>query len=251
MKIYKVFFSQQDSLNLAGRESPKNLKNENDFMRLIVEKPWGSEYLMFENPFAQVWSLFIKKKAMTSTHTHPNKKTALILISGRAIFKTLNTSIPLKPLDAVTIDPAVFHTTQAISEEGARILEIETPPLKYDLIRMKDKYGREGKFYEGRDHMHENKNECVRFIGMESEKFKQQAFFEAVLSLKKIEKAYTQEDLFHLSSHDILGVLEGNIHSKNGNLLYSVADVVKCSDFMSHIDSHSINNLTLLLIRLS
>lgn len=250
MKIYKVYFSERDSLNLAGREAPKVIKAEMDFMKLVVKKPWGYEYLMIDNPFSQVWSLFIKHECLTSTHAHPNKKTALILISGEAQFSTQNTSIYLKPQDSVMIDPAVFHTTKALSKEGARVLEVETPPLKYDLIRVKDRYGREGKFYEGLDQMYANENDCVRFNGKDQADFVQKTFFNTILSIKKIKTSYSKEDILQIMGHDFLVLLEGKVHSKKGHLLYSVSDVIKCSDFLHHLDSHVINNVTLLLLKL-
>jgi hypothetical protein len=36
----------------------------------------------------------------------------------------------------------------AVAEEGAFIMEIETPPMKGDLVRMHDAYGRQGTGYE-------------------------------------------------------------------------------------------------------
>lgn len=249
MSIYKVYFSEQDSSGLVGREAPKVLKTDVEFMKLVVNKPWGYEYIMYDGPYSQVWSLFIKPKAMTSTHSHPNKKTSLILISGEAVFSTLNGSFRLKPFDAVVIDPAVFHTTQAVSPEGARVLEIESPPIKYDLIRMKDSYGREGKFYEGIDQMRANENSCVRFENDSRPNFAQKRFFNTLISIKNIAQAYSKEDLFQLADHDLLTVLEGNVHSKEGGLLFSITDVVKCTDFMSRLDSHVINNLTVFLIK--
>ena len=45
----------------------------------IVKKPWGYEYLVFENEFVAIWILQIIRKRKTSMHCHPNKKTGLIL----------------------------------------------------------------------------------------------------------------------------------------------------------------------------
>jgi len=42
----------------------------------------------------------------------------------------------------------VFHQTNAISLNGALVLEIETPVNKFDLVRINDQYGRRGKDYE-------------------------------------------------------------------------------------------------------
>lgn len=249
MHIYKVYFSEKDSLNLVGRESPKKLKEDVDFMKWVVRKPWGYEYLLYNNLFTQVWSLYIKQDALTSMHTHPNKKTALILVNGDATFSTFNTSIQLKPLDAVIIDPAVYHQTRATSSNGAVVIEVENPGLKYDLIRLKDKYGREGKFYEGVDQMYTNDQECVRFDELTRPGLMKKPYYDSILSVKKIANCYSEEDRHQFKDQDLMVVLEGNVHSKNGHLLYSVVDVIKCSDFIESLDSHVINNLSLLLIK--
>jgi hypothetical protein len=47
------------------------------------------------------------------------------------------------------IRPGLFHSTRALSPEGAVLLEIETPRDKENLVRLEDDYGREEKPYEG------------------------------------------------------------------------------------------------------
>ena len=54
----------------------------------------------------------------------------------------------LKSLDKVMIRRGLFHSTKALSENGAFIFEIETPVDKQDLVRLNDLYGRESKPYE-------------------------------------------------------------------------------------------------------
>jgi hypothetical protein len=50
--------------------------------------------------------------------------------------------------DSIVLEPCVFHTTQAISPDGAFVIEVETPPMKGDLVRLKDSFGREESGYE-------------------------------------------------------------------------------------------------------
>ena len=61
------------------------------------------------------------------------------------------------------IRKGLFHSTKAISEEGANIFEIETPKIKHDIVRLEDKYGREGKPYEGKSFEKEKDSECIFF----------------------------------------------------------------------------------------
>ena len=50
----------------------------------IVKKPWGYEYLAYENNHVALWLLYIKHTHSTSLHCHPNKTTGLILLDGEA-----------------------------------------------------------------------------------------------------------------------------------------------------------------------
>ncbi len=137
---------------------------------VIVKKPWGYEYLVFENEHVAIWMLQIVRKRRTSMHCHPRKRTGLILLSGDARFHHLEGSIPLSRMGVVNIDAGAFHSTEAasvlpidpVSENGIWVMEIESPPLKEDLCRMSDAYGRAGATYEGADHMVPHPTEILR-----------------------------------------------------------------------------------------
>lgn len=119
----------------------------------VVIKPWGYEFLMFENEYNAVWVLYIKKGFSTSMHSHLEKKTSLIILSGSAMTNTFNQRSYLRGGDTIIIDKGVFHSTKALSDDGVFLLEIETPPLKTDLLRLEDRYGREMHGYEGLSEM--------------------------------------------------------------------------------------------------
>ncbi len=56
-------------------ESEKRLKKDSfDYSKVIVKKPWGYEYLVFENEFVAIWMLHIVRKRKTSMHCHPKKR---------------------------------------------------------------------------------------------------------------------------------------------------------------------------------
>tara|TARA_X000001382_G_scaffold86541_1_gene61532 strand:+ start:580 stop:1242 length:663 start_codon:yes stop_codon:yes gene_type:complete len=116
--------------------------------KTIVKKPWGYEYLAYENDKVGLWFLYIAEGQQTSMHCHPNKTTGLILLDGEAEVSFLGNSNKLKPVSKTMIRKGLFHSTKAISENGAFVFEIETPVDKHDLVRLEDKYGREGKPYE-------------------------------------------------------------------------------------------------------
>lgn len=114
----------------------------------IVKKPWGYEYLAYENENVGLWFLHILKDQSTSMHCHPKKTTGLVVLDGEAEISFLADKRRLQSLDKVMIRRGLFHSTKALSENGALIFEIETPVDKQDLVRLNDQYGRASKPYE-------------------------------------------------------------------------------------------------------
>ena len=82
-----------------------------DYSKVIVKKPWGYEYLVFENEYVAIWMLHIVRKRKTSMHSHPKKRTSLILLAGNATCSHLEGSEKLKPMDGIFIEEGVFHLT--------------------------------------------------------------------------------------------------------------------------------------------
>jgi acetolactate synthase I/II/III large subunit len=144
----KILISEKDKQSILAHDCPIDLSlNEVNFKGLVVNKPWGYEYLMFENESLAIWFLYIKPGHSTSMHCHPKKKTSLLLISGDAKCSTLDESFNLKAKEGLILEKGVFHRTEAISEDGIFVMEIETPVDKADLFRLKDNYKREMKTY--------------------------------------------------------------------------------------------------------
>lgn len=121
-----------------------------NYENLTVKKPWGHEYVIYQNDDVGVWYLNIKKGEKTSFHAHPNKKTGLIIMSGAAEVSFMNGSHVFTSGDKIMIRNGVFHSTRAITD--VQMLEIETPNNKEDIIRLEDYYGRAGEPYEGKEH---------------------------------------------------------------------------------------------------
>ncbi len=125
--------------------------NTFDYSGVVVNKPWGYEYLWYQNATVAIWMLYLLPNRATSLHCHVRKRTSHIVIDGQVVCSTLEERRRLDVLHSVVLEPCVFHTTQAISDGGAFVMEVETPPLKGDLVRLKDTFGREGTGYEGAD----------------------------------------------------------------------------------------------------
>jgi mannose-6-phosphate isomerase-like protein (cupin superfamily) len=126
-----------------------------------VKKPWGFEYLLYQNKDVAIWYLHIDPDQMTSLHAHPNKKTGLVLLSGLARVHFLSGSQFITPSDKVMVRHGVFHRTEATNAKPISLLEIETPVDKNDIVRLEDSYGRAGKPYEGPDSIFEYEQELV------------------------------------------------------------------------------------------
>lgn len=147
--IHKVYPSLNDFENLSLlKVELSDFANTFDYRNIVVNKPWGYEYLWFQNASVAIWFLYIKKEHGTSLHCHPRKRTSLIALDGEVQCTTLDDKYRMKATEAIVLEPCVFHSTKALSDGGAFVMEIETPPMKGDLVRMNDAYGRQNSGYE-------------------------------------------------------------------------------------------------------
>ncbi len=147
--IYKLYPSLNDFENLSRlKVEASDFANNFDYRNIVVNKPWGYEYLWFQNDAVAIWFLRITPGQSTSLHCHAKKRTSLIVLDGSVQCTTIDDKYILNNLDGIVLEPCVFHSSKAISESGAFIMEIETPPMKGDLVRMHDAYGRQGTGYE-------------------------------------------------------------------------------------------------------
>jgi mannose-6-phosphate isomerase-like protein (cupin superfamily) len=194
-----------------------------DYQSVIVRKPWGYEYLMYQNDVLAIWYLHINRGARTSLHCHPNKKTGLIVLSGEVEVSFLQDSVRLKPVDKLIIRAGLFHSTAGLSSEGAVVLEVETPCNKADLVRLDDDYGRELLPYEGRQAMEAKSPECIRLVPPQEGHPRWYDLHECRLYL---EKASGVEALRHAQHAAVVVVLEGGLFSPNGAAVLGPGDVV-------------------------
>ena len=99
--IHQIFKKPSDQKVNSDASSDTNadaVKETPDYSDVIVKKPWGYEYLAFENDFVAIWILQLVRKRKTSMHCHPIKKTSLILLSGEATCRHLDGEIELNGL---------------------------------------------------------------------------------------------------------------------------------------------------------
>ena len=147
--IHKVYPSLNDFENLSRlKVQSSDFANNFDYRNVVVNKPWGYEYLWYQNDNVAIWFLYIKKGSSTSLHCHAKKRTSLIVLDGEVICTSIDDKYKLLKFDSIVLEPCVFHSSMSISDNGSFIMEIETPPMKGDLVRMNDSYGRENSGYE-------------------------------------------------------------------------------------------------------
>lgn len=216
--------------------------NRFDFSKVIVEKPWGHEYLIYKGKESSIWGLKINQDYLTSMHCHLNKKTALLVLSGQVICSTLENNFNLKEKDGLVFDKKVFHSTKAISDKEAVIMEIEAPPQKTDLIRLSDNYGRELKGYELQNEMcfDLTKYEHIYFNENEEESVKKIGKMGLCISNLKEDSI---EEYLKKYNDSLIVILEGKLIDKKNKEIFDVGDMFKIDDSTSlapiHMDRES------------
>lgn len=147
--VTRIFPGPSDFENLSRvRTEVSGEADDFDYRDVVVRKPWGYEYLWYQNATVAIWMLHLSPKAGTSLHCHARKRTSLVVLRGRVRCATINDRYELAVGSALVLEPCAFHSTTALSPEGAIVLEVESPPRKGDLIRLKDDFGRAGRSYE-------------------------------------------------------------------------------------------------------
>ena len=187
---------------------------ENNYKNNVVKKPWGFEYLAYENDEVGIWCLNIEKDQKTSMHCHPKKTTGLILLDGIAEVSFLGDKRIIKGLDKVMIRRGLFHSTKSLSNRSL-ILEIETPKDKHDLVRLNDSYGRATKPYESSKFEYSKSKECL-WIKEPNTTSNSYNFAQCNILIEKIDNL---ESFINKKDSDLLVFLRGgmvrNINSQN------------------------------------
>lgn len=234
--IKRIYRSKLDIENLSRLKTsiPSGVDRFN-YKGIVVNKPWGYEYLMFENPYVAVWILYIKKGHGTSMHCHPTKKTSLIVVSGEVMCSSLDGWIKRRHGEGLIIDDAVFHSTKAVSKDGAIIVEVECPPNKRDLVRLKDEYGRKDTGYEGVDKMTDDVSsyEYIDFHNYKTESKITKKIKDCQISLCFNSNTSDLHGVLQQESARIICLLQGKVHDAAGNIVLSTGDTAALSEIIS------------------
>lgn len=138
--------SELDIAQLEALGQPEPVEDPTDYRGHVVLKPWGREYEVYRDAGQSIWRLELLPNSETSMHCHIGKTTILIVHSGVVDFSTLSKRFTMCSGGIIVIEKGVFHKTE--TKSGATIFEIESPASKADLVRLADRYGRQGQGYE-------------------------------------------------------------------------------------------------------
>jgi mannose-6-phosphate isomerase len=110
-----------------------------------VPKPWGHETIWAHTESYVGKILHIAAGEALSVQYHNVKDETVYLLSGELIYRIWENDQPLdvqlKIGEAFRITPGTIHQMEAVTD--CDILEVSTPHLD-DVVRIKDRYGREG-----------------------------------------------------------------------------------------------------------
>lgn len=173
-----------------------------------MKKPWGYEYLCYENEHVGLWFLYVEKDHQTSLHCHPKKTTGLILLDGEAEISFLADKRTIKSIDKLMIRRGLFHSTKSLSDGGSFIFEIETPVDKKDLVRLNDKYGRTSKPYEDSSFESAKNEDCLWIKEPDVDKSNHYDFSNCKLTVENISSL---DSIIGKKDDDIIVFLRGGM----------------------------------------
>ncbi|MCS7007734.1 MAG: cupin domain-containing protein [Thermoleophilia bacterium] len=111
-----------------------------------VEKPWGWELVWAETDAYVGKLLFVRAGHALSLQLHEVKDESWLVREGRALLELGERdggleAVEIGPGDAFRFPPGTVHRVTAL--EDTLVLEVSTPHLD-DVVRLEDRYGREG-----------------------------------------------------------------------------------------------------------
>ena len=125
-----------------------------DYNNLVCIKPWGHEFLIYQNKKIGIWFLKLKNGHKTSLHCHFNKDTFIVILKGSVKVDLINNKVMnLNCMDTVFLPHYSFHGLGSFSEESYLMeIEIYNDSIDYtdknDLLRINDQYNRPDSNYQ-------------------------------------------------------------------------------------------------------
>lgn len=105
-----------------------------------IEKPWGYEEILENNPHYTVKKLFMEFGKQCSYQYHEKKHETVYVLAGNLTIITENSERIYEPGDFIILPPLTKHRMSAKTTD-CLYLECSTSELD-DVIRIEDDYGR-------------------------------------------------------------------------------------------------------------
>jgi len=202
-------------------ENHSNVSYENG----VCVKPWGHEFLIYQNNKIGMWFLNIKKNTGTSLHCHFNKDTYIIVLDGCVKITLINNEVRyINCMESIYIPKYKFHSIKSFSD-NAIVLEIEIFSStvnfsdKNDLLRIDDDYNRKPVGYESSVNFEKTNLDKFQHFSLIENKSVNMHDFSMILNTVK-----TTEELLSLKSNQYNILVSGNIFDnmiqmKEGSLI--------------------------------
>ena len=207
-----------------------------DYMNKVNDKPWGKEYLAYQNEHIGIWILHINKDQETSLHCHFKKDTILIPIFNSFKINLYSTYKILNLFEALYVPLNTFHGIHSYTD-GSILMEIEiyTDKISYtdknDLLRLRDIYGRDKTKYETSVEEREpTDNEIMNFHS--PNKYSIGNTQVSILKLRSLDELYSSAN--GINHYDKIILLKGTIFY-GGKILGtgSSIDIQTCGSWMT------------------
>lgn len=226
MIVDAKFPSPEDIQALGNRTPECSTDSLDSFHDVVVTKPWGKEYLMFENTDVAIWILKIEAGQKTSMHCHPGKNTSLIVLGGRARCRTLEKEHEFLTEQGIYIGKGVFHQSINPGSKPLFMMEIESPVDKFDLVRLEDGYGRVDCGYESAQACDKKENLTIdnSLSGKAPIKTRIGDIELSIGFLKTLDELDT---LLNPVTHAILSILDRHVWTSDGEKFYEVGEAFR------------------------
>ncbi len=225
-------------------------KRSKNYDNRVVIKPWGEEYNIFRNKKKlAITYLKIEKGKSTSLHCHPRKKTGFLILSGTAevqvgIYKS--NKFIYKPMSILVLRAGLFHKIQASKKNTLYALEVETPYLKKDLIRMKDDYGRKSAGYENLKSSKNLTKKSVIFKTPKLDAINKYNLHNIKISIGHYSSIKTK--ISKKKKKSVVIILDGSVVNDKHKTVIKEGEIIKFNTLRTLCKTFKINNKLLLLI---
>lgn len=155
-----------DTYGIGKRQNSKKI----DYFNKINDKPWGKEYLAYQNKNIGIWILHVNCGEETSLHCHFKKDTILMPLTGCFKINLYNDYRIMHVFDSIFVPRNTFHGIHSYVNNAVLMeIEVYTETIEYtdknDLLRIKDIYNRDKDNYETSvSERVPDENEIMRFI---------------------------------------------------------------------------------------